>query len=133
MSKRRITVTLPEDLYESVQADAARTGRSVEDLLVTEINAVYVQSVDTKSALNLLETFSDDRLWQFVQRRIPWNRVVRQRELLALSERSEDEQKELRDLIQDNDRYVLLRSKGLLLLKQRGYDVDSYLDEHTIA
>ena len=38
-----------------------------------------------------------------------------------------DEERELDDLLNLVDRQMLLRSEALLLLKQRGQDVESYL------
>jgi hypothetical protein len=40
---------------------------------------------------------------------------------------TEDEQRELEDLLVSNDRAMLLRSEALRLLKHRGYDTGAYL------
>src|SRR5262249_19755394 len=78
----------------------------------------------------LLQTFSDEQLWAIVHRPLVWPTDVRLQELTALSKYrklSDGEKVELERLVDHVGRYVLLRSEVLLLLKQRGYDVESRL------
>jgi hypothetical protein len=48
-----------------------------------------------------------------------------------LGELTKDEQRELEDLLTANDHAMLLRSEALLLLKNRGYDIATYLQRGT--
>ena len=78
----------------------------------------------------ILETFSDEQLWAIVQRELAWPQDVRLRELTTLGKQgnlSAEEQIEMERLVDQVDRYVLVRSQALLLLKQRGHDVERRL------
>jgi hypothetical protein len=73
---------------------------------------------------------SDEQLWAIVQRRLTWPDGVKLRELMAASkagELSPSDRAALDNLLDQVDRYTLLRSHALLLLKQRGQDVEKYL------
>lgn len=73
---------------------------------------------------------SDEQLWAIVQRRLTWPDSVKLRELMAASKAGElslSDRAALDNLLDQVDRYTLLRSHALLLLKQRGQDVEKYL------
>ncbi|MHB8625261.1 MAG: hypothetical protein ACYDBJ_11365 [Aggregatilineales bacterium] len=77
-----------------------------------------------------VEELSDEQLWAIVYRPLAWTKDIRLRELTSLGKfggLSADEQAETERLVDQVDRYVLLRSQALLLLKQRGYDVEHHL------
>ena len=59
-----------------------------------------------------LTTLSDEQLWAIVSKQETF---------------SSTNQPDLESFIDAYDQYVLLRSKALLLLKQRGYNVEQYL------
>jgi hypothetical protein len=70
------------------------------------------------------------QLWAIVYRRLAWNQSLRLHELSTKyksDELSTDEQVELDALLDRNDHYMLLRSEALLILQQRGADIQSYL------
>jgi hypothetical protein len=78
----------------------------------------------------MLESLSDDQLWAIVHRALVWPQDIRLRELTTLGQQgnlSVEEQAELERLVDQVDRYVVLRSQALLLLKQRGHDVEHRL------
>jgi hypothetical protein len=81
--------------------------------------------------LQLLEALSDEQLWAIiVYRPLAWTQDIRLRELTALGKfggLSADEQAKTECLVDQVDRYVLLRSQALLLLKQQGYNVEHRL------
>jgi hypothetical protein len=47
--------------------------------------------------------------------------------LFQLERLTEDDQRELEDLLSSNNCAMLLRSEALRLLKHRGYDIEAYL------
>ena len=79
----------------------------------------------------LLQSLTDEALWAVVRRPLAWGQDIRLRELTAQSKArnlTPDEEIEIDQLVEAYDRYVLLRSQALMLLKSRGQDVDSYLN-----
>lgn len=65
-----------------------------------------------------------------VYRQLAFPQDARLRELTDLSKRgvlTNDEQIEMEGLVNAVDQYVILRSKALLLLKERGYDLEQHL------
>lgn len=76
-----------------------------------------------------LQTYNDDQLW-YVVNNYPVE-GVRLNELTALGKQgklSADEITELEQRIDSLDQQILLRSEALLLLKQRGHEIDLYLN-----
>jgi hypothetical protein len=77
-----------------------------------------------------LQNYTDEQLWTVIDQRLTQNQDTRLRELIALGKQGQitsDEKAEMERLIDLVDHQMLLRSEALLLLKQRGYDVDLYL------
>jgi hypothetical protein len=77
-----------------------------------------------------LASYSDAQLWAVVYQRLAWAQSQRLHELSTknkLERLTEDEQRELEDLLAWNDHAMLLRSEALRLLKDRGYDIAVYL------
>jgi hypothetical protein len=74
-----------------------------------------------------LSTSDDEQLWAVVDQRLAEPQDTRLRELIALGKQGQitsDEKAEMEDLINLVDHQMLLRSEALLLLKQRGYNVE---------
>ena len=77
-----------------------------------------------------LHHYTDEQLWAVVYQRLAWPQDTRLRELIALGKQgllSDDEKAEMERLIDLVDRMMMLRSQALLLLKQRGHDVETQL------
>jgi hypothetical protein len=71
---------------------------------------------------------SDDQLWELVYRPFPAQIEARSRAITELGRLlTDEEQAELDQIIHEYDRFVLLRSQALLLLKTRGHDVETRL------
>lgn len=123
----RINLDLPPDLYTRIQDAAVRSGRPVEAVLVESLDLLFgATSVDWDQRATTIEAFSDAELWALVYRRIAWADSARLRELTARGKQdslTEDEQTELAALIAGMDRLTLLRSRALLVLQERGYNV----------
>jgi hypothetical protein len=130
MGEKSITLQLSDELYESVQEAAEASERPLEDVLLESIGVLFRRpsaTVNLERLLNELADYTDAQLWAVVYRRLPWTQSLRLRELNGKGSLIEAEQYELEQLIDQVDRNMLLRSEALLLLKQRGQDVDSYL------
>lgn len=129
MTRQSVTLDLPDELYARIQRAAEENRISLENMLVDSIELMFGDLPADETAESL-ETFTDEQLWAVVYRQIAFPQDARLRELTTLSKRgslTSDEQTEMDNLVDYIDRYVLLRSKALLLLKQRGHDVERRL------
>jgi hypothetical protein len=137
MSGKSITLDLPEDLYERVRQVAEQSQRPLERVLVESIRLLFVPpptSTDVVATLTAMPNYSDAQLWAVVYQRLAWPQSQRLHELSAknkLEELTEDEQSEFEYLLTLNDHAMLLRSEALLLLKNRGHDIATYLERGT--
>jgi hypothetical protein len=114
---------------------AARSDQSVESVLVGSLALLFGDPLgDIEQLTTVMNALSDEGLWAVVRRRVPWTSSAQVRALPAKGRHtplSGAEQTELDALIDEADQFTLLRSRALLLLKQRGHNIDAYLSPHT--
>jgi hypothetical protein len=133
MPGKSITLDLPDDLYEQVRRVAAQSQRPIERVILESLRLLFVpppSSADLATSLAALPGYADAQLWATVYQRLAGPQGQRLHELSAknkLERLTEEEQRELEDLLGSNDRAMLLRSEALRLLKDRGYDIEAYL------
>jgi hypothetical protein len=131
MTQQPVLIQLPEELYERVRQVAQDSNRPLESILVDSLALLFGDLPDNAELTpQILATFSDEQLWAIVQRALAWPQDARLRELTMLGKQgilSAQEQTEMERLVDQVDRYVLVRSHALLLLKQRGHDVERRL------
>lgn len=132
MGQKSVTLQLPDELYDSVQEAAEASDRAIEMVLLESLGLLFRRpsAADIEAELRELTDYSDAQLWAVVYRRLPWTHSVRLQELSQKNKQGQltaAEQREIEQLIDLIDRYMLLRSEALLLLKQRGHDVETYL------
>jgi hypothetical protein len=133
---RTLSITLPLELHQRLQIVANWSNESEETALIEGMSWLYTTvPSDPEATLKRLQTLSDVQLWAVVYQRLT---TPDQERLSELSTRNKvetltsDEQLELEALLALVDHQVLLRSEALLLLKQRGFEIDRYynsLDE----
>ncbi|MBL8130229.1 MAG: hypothetical protein JNL42_00100 [Anaerolineae bacterium] len=129
MSQQTVVLDLPESLYERVRRQAENANRPVEDVL-TESIALLFGEAEPDASVESLQDRTDAELWALVRRRMTWDLEARIDTFSALARTRSllpDEIQQRDVLIAEVDHYVLMRSAALLLLKQRGNDVDRYL------
>lgn len=130
MNHSTVELELPAEIIEEAQGIARVRNRSVESVLQDSLSLVFDASSDCEDSADVLQDFSDEQLWDIVNRRMPWAQDSRLRELSMRGKEGqldEQEHRELEDLLAALDRQILLRSRALLQMKRRGLDVDSYL------
>ncbi len=133
MTERTVTLHIPDALYQAVEKAAQASERPVENVLLDSIS-LFVNYPQTSQQLDKwleqLGGYTDAQLWNVVYHRLAENDALR---LSELSEKNKQgtittqEENELTNLVHLVDRDMLLRSEALLLLQQRGHDVESYL------
>ncbi|MGH2583805.1 MAG: hypothetical protein ACRDJE_02690 [Dehalococcoidia bacterium] len=135
MAGRSVTVELPEDLYARLERQAAESQRSVGDEVVERLRASEPQASDglpegIEAAFARLETLDAAALWKIARRRVS---VRRARRMEALNFKRQSvglnraERRVAAQLLEELDRHMLIRAQVLMLLKQRGYDIDAFL------
>lgn len=133
MSERTVTLQIPDDLFESLRETAVASERPVETVMLESLIELFQRpslTTHIEVLLSELGAYTNEQLWAVVYRRLPWTQSLRLRELSAKGKQgllTEVETTELEQLVDLNDRYMLLRSEALLLLQQHGQDVNSYL------
>ncbi|MCI0714163.1 MAG: hypothetical protein L0154_28665 [Chloroflexi bacterium] len=130
MSASTIELQLPPEIYERAKQIATESNRSVESVLLDGLALLFGELPDTSLSPDQLQTFSDEQLWAVVYQRLAWLQDTRLRELIELGKQGQldpDEKAEMERLIDLVDHQMLLRSEALLLLKQRGHDIETKL------
>jgi hypothetical protein len=132
MSTPAVLLQLPDYLYEHANQVADASNRSIEEVLIESI-ALTFNKRDELPSDEELSQYGDDELWAVVHHRIAWLEQARARDLIALSKAqklSPEEDEELHHLIDVLDDYMLVRSKALAMLHERGHDTASFFQRH---
>ena len=130
MSSAVVELPIPPEIYARAQQIAKDSNRSIEAVLVDGLALLFGGLSEADITPEQLQTYTDDQLWTVVHHRLSLSQDTRLRELVALGKSgnlSDDEKSEMESLIDLVDRTMLLRSHALLLLKQRGHDIESSL------
>jgi plasmid stability protein len=136
MAAQVVTVNLPIPLYERLVRRATSTHRTVEAELVDAVATVLDEPdelpVDMAEAISALHLLGDTDLWRAARQRLAPERAAeiealhlkRQREGLSASE-----SEALAALMRESTRVMLVRARSAAVLKQRGHDVSSLLQD----
>jgi hypothetical protein len=130
VSHSTVELQIPPEVYERARQIAQASNRSVESVLSDVLTLLFGKFPDTGSSPDELKNYTDEELWAIVHQRLAWPQDTRLRELIALGKRgqiTDDEKVEMERLIDLVDHQMLLRSEALLLLKQRGHNVEKQL------
>ena len=129
MSQNPITLYLPEDVYENVRRLAEESNRPVETVLLESMDLLF-GDMTTRIHLSVLSRYTDAQLWAIVHRRLSSAQLIRRGELDEKGKTgrlSAEEEREIDQLVQSSDQLMLLRSKALRILQNRGHDITGYL------
>jgi len=129
MSQNPITLYLPEDVYENVRRLAEESNRPVETVLLESMDLLF-GDMTTHIPLSVLSRYTDAQLWTLVHRRLSSAQLIRRDELDEKGKTgrlSAEEEREIDQLVQSSDQLMLLRSKALRILQNRGHDITGYL------
>jgi hypothetical protein len=128
-----VTIELPPSILEIVRQRARESRRTVQEELVELVSAKLADDTTGESldeALEGLDTLSDQELWQTAGMTFPAD-VSEQTAKLNHKQQRQGlagvEREELRAMLDQYDRHVLVRAKALSLLKQRGHDISALL------
>lgn len=124
-------ITLPPELASYVEQVAKHSNTSPEAALIEGMQWYYTSPVpvDKQAELDKLQTLSDTQLWAIVYQRLS---PEDQQQLDTLLEENQQgqlptsKQHALDNLVAKQNYQILLRSEALVILKQRGRDIESY-------
>ena len=131
------TIHLPEVFDIRLERVAEASGETTESVLldwvVHSMPELTVENIQDFSGRN--EAFTTIRLWTLVEQSLEiLKRVDREMKVLIDKDKqgylTGSEQHELNDLSNHYHDLTLLRTKTLVELQERGYDVQSYLEKH---
>ena len=122
-----ITLTLPDNILQPVQRVAEATKQSVEELLVTALQAVLPTleglPADVVQHLITLESLDDQALWRMMLETVPLDQQQRLHDLLLRNQAgmlTESEYEQLAVLQQQADLVMLRKARAAVLLRFRG-------------
>ena len=130
MTVRTITVTLPEDVYEQLEAQARTTARSVDDLvaqtLVHTLPLAHEPELPAlvQSELRAMEQLSDEALWAIARSKANDDKIALY-DLLAERQLEGTLTLEGHQLLtrlrEEADALTLRKAHAFALLQNRGY------------
>jgi hypothetical protein len=122
-----ITLTLPDDVLQPVQRVAQATQQSVEELLVTALQAALPTleglPPDVMQDLVALESLDDQALWRVMLETVPLDQQHRLHDLLLRNQAgmlTASEHAQLSGLQQQADLVMLRKARAAVLLRFRG-------------
>lgn len=139
MLEKTITVTLPEATFHRLKQAAQLAQRSIDEMLVTTIDAILAVSPQLANEWTAMHLLSDEALWQATQPALTPTEQERLHELNHLAgERAltEQEMSEQTALLEAYQRSIVRRSQAIAILKLRAHsipqDISAYPHESTI-
>jgi len=130
MATQRVTVNLPQALYEQLKQRAAQSHRTVEAELVEVVGTVVPMAGELNPALTELlaqmEHLDDQALRQVAQRHLSQRAQARLQSLNLKRQReglTEAEAQKANILLREYEQIILLRAQAAKLLKERGQDI----------
>lgn len=130
MSVHPVVVELPEDIYERVKRTAKGLRRPVQQALlkIVESGLPSLAKVprEYQTELEMLETMSDEELWEIARSEMSAAQQDRLDYLLLRNQAdglTEMEEQELDELHAEANRLMMRKSYACVLLKWRGHNV----------
>jgi len=136
MAVQNVTIRLSDSLYHQFKQRARRTHRSVEDELAAAVE-VALPALDELAPTDVDEMeqmafLTDQELWQAARSRLTSADSQRMQSLLFQQKRiglSSDEAAVAEQLVQQQERVMLVRAKATVLLRQRNWDVSELVSQ----
>jgi plasmid stability protein len=137
MADQAMYLNIPDDLYQRLKRRAEEMHRSVEEealvALATSVPQKDELPHDWKELLDSMSALDDEALWQAAQNDLGRKANAGIRRLRAKRRTrglTVAEQERLAELLRQEDKGMLIRAQALLLLKQRGRDIEPLLHLH---
>lgn len=131
MKRSTIELEIAPEIEEHVRVIAEGENCSIESVLQEGLALLFGNDSIAEYLLDRLSDCTDEQLWALIYQRLTQSQDYRMRELLDRGTEgtiTKQENMELNYYVDLVDRQMLLRSRALLLLKERGHDIDIYLN-----
>ncbi len=131
MKQSTVELELAPEIVEYVRAIAAGENCTIESILQEGLALLFGNNSIVEYQLNRLSDCTDEQLLALIYQSLTQSQDYRMRELLQLGTEgklTKQENAELKYYVDLVDRQMLLRSRALVLLKERGHDIDVYLN-----
>jgi len=135
-----ITLTLPDDVLQPVQRVAQATQQSVEELLVTALQAALPTleglPPEVVQRLVVLESLDDQTLWQVMLETVPLDQQHRLHDMLSRNQAgmlTDAEREQLAILQQQADLVMLRKARAAVLLRFRGKRIPTLAELSQLA
>lgn len=132
MSGQSILLNLPDDLYRRLTVQARLSHRSLEEevlrVVATSVTPETALSKELDDELSQLEALSDDALWLVARSHLSSRDAARLEALHSRRQRdglTAREANTLDELVRRYERFMLVRARSAVLLRQRGYNVST--------
>ena len=138
MTVRTITVTVPEDVYAQLEAQARTTARSVDDLVTQTLAAQVLPPApeadlppSVQAELQAMAQLSDDALWAIAgstaneDKRALYDLLIERQNAGSLTTEGRHLLAQLRE---EADALMVRKAQAFVLLHSRGYSLPT-LDE----
>ncbi len=120
---------IPAEINSQAEEIVSKNHCSTESALLDGLAALFSTELEPSDKLDALNNFSDEQLWIIVQRRLTPKQDARWRELTDFGNRgtlTTEQNAELQAWVARLDGQMLLRSRALRLLQERGHDIQRY-------
>ena len=130
MKRSTIELEIAPEIEEHVRVIAEGENCSIESILQEGLALLFGNDSVAEYLLDRLSDCTDEQLWALIYQRLTPSQDCRMRELLERGTEgtiTKQENMELNYYVDLVDRQMLLRSRALFLLKERGHDIDVYI------
>jgi hypothetical protein len=125
------TISIPNALYEKAQRLAKQTSQSVDDIICTRLEGALDQPAldlpsDERAELQAMSYLSTDALWTIAREQMQPDLQHSMSQLMEKNSKgtiTEDEFRDLSELVERGQRLTLRKSRAMKLLLDRGYSV----------
>ena len=137
MTVRTFTVTVPEDVYTQIEAQARSSSRSVDDLVAQTLTRGLAPAAEVdlppsvQAELNAMEHLSDEALWAIARSRANDDKIALYDLLIARQNAGSlttEGRRVLTQLHEEADALMVRKAHAYALLQNRGYTLPK-LDE----
>ena len=131
MGRATIELEISSEVLDVARAIADAENSSVEAVLQAGLKRHFEESFESRVSLDRLDGYGIDELWSVVHQRLTPAQDRRLHELTALARDGEikaQEDAEFHELLGLVEKQMLMRSRALALLQERGQDIASYLN-----
>jgi hypothetical protein len=131
MLMSKYTISIPNTLYEKAQRLAKQTSQSVDDVIYTRLEGALDQPMlalpaGEQAELQAMSYLSNDALWTIAREQMQPELQDTMSQLMDKNSKgtiTDDEFRELSELVERGQRLTLRKSQAMKLLLDRGYVV----------